>query len=95
MYAFEPDLEFAARALGVCPNFMMLPIAVVSEDGCGTLGVNRCRLAGSSLPGKPLGVRSWTGGEDLVVERTTVVPTTRIDTFMNAMEIARVDYLKL
>jgi hypothetical protein len=40
-------------------------------------------------------VRRWVGGQDLRVTSKTVVPTIRLDTFLNLANIQTVDYLKI
>ncbi|MEX0270519.1 FkbM family methyltransferase [Leptolyngbyaceae cyanobacterium UHCC 1019] len=40
-------------------------------------------------------MQKWIGGEDIQVEATTTVPTIRLDTFLNQMQIDEIDYLKI
>jgi FkbM family methyltransferase len=95
VYAFEPNLAVAARRIGVLPNFVVLPMAVAEQDGCATFYLNTFAAASSLLPLNPEGVKRWIGGESLRVERQLAIPTIRLDTFLNRMELGRVDYLKI
>ena len=52
-------------------------------------------MASSLLPLNQEAVRSWVGVENHKVESTVIVPTIRLDTLMNMMGIAEVDFLKI
>lgn len=95
VYAFEPNLQLAAKLIGVLPNFIVMPMAVAELDGCAEFYINKCDAASSLLPLNPAGVRNWIGKEALGIERKVNVPTIRLDTFMNEMGIKKVDYLEI
>jgi len=95
VYAFEPNLKAASKLMGRLANYVVLPMAVSEEDGSAPFYLNRFDAASSLLPFVPEGLAQWAGGEVLHVEATRTVPTVRLDTFLNQMEIAKVDYLKI
>jgi FkbM family methyltransferase len=95
VYAFEPNWALVARRLGALPNWILLPVAVTEQDGCADFYLNRFPAASSLLPFDPTGLRHWRGGDQLQVERRLTVPTLRLDTFLDLMGIAAVDYLKI
>lgn len=95
VYAFEPNLKLAVQRMGVLRNFVVLPIAVAEENGCAGFYVNRYDFSSSLLPLDPEGVSRWIGGELLREEQKIVIPTIRLDTFMNRAGISKVAYLKV
>jgi len=95
VYAFEPNLQLAAQRLGRLPNFVVMPMAVSEQDGCADFYLNAFAAASSLLPFDSAGLIGWRGGEVLKVERKVVVPTIRLDTFLDLMGIADVHFLKI
>lgn len=95
VYAFEPQLEVARAVMGRLPNFIVLPLAVAETDGAVTFHINKLAAASSILPLDPEAKAKWIGGEQLEEVTAVSVPAIRLDTFLNRMEIARVDYLKV
>jgi FkbM family methyltransferase len=95
VYAFEPNLKLAAQRMGALRNFVVLPMAVAEANGCADFYVNKYDYSSSLLPLDPEGVRCWIGGELLGEEQKIVVPTIRLDTFMNRAGISKVAYLKV
>jgi FkbM family methyltransferase len=95
VYAFEPNLRLAAQRLGRLPNFVVVPMAVSEEDGCADFYLNTFAAASSLLPFDSAGLVNWRGGEVLNVERKLVVPTIRLDTFLDLMGIPEVHFLKV
>jgi FkbM family methyltransferase len=95
VYAFEPNLTLAAKLSGVAPNYLVISAAIAKQDGIGEFYLNREDAASSLKPFNPQAVQEWVGGENLHVETTTIVPTIRLDTFLNQMQIDEVDYLKI
>jgi FkbM family methyltransferase len=95
VYAFEPNLKLAAQRMGVLRNFVVLPMAVAEEDGCADFYVNSYDWSSSLLPIDPEGLSHWIGGEVLREDQKIVVPTIRLDTFMNRAGISNVAYLKV
>jgi len=95
VYAFEPDLTTAAQLQGRLPNYFVLPYAVAETDGAAAFHRNRCAAASSLLGFDPAGLQAWQSDEPLHVEQTLTVPTIRLDTFLDRMQIVRVHYLKI
>ncbi|PZV13509.1 MAG: hypothetical protein DCF22_10615 [Leptolyngbya sp.] len=95
VYAFEPNLKLAAELSGVTPNYVVIPAAIAKQDGVSKFYLNQDAAASSLKSLNPQTVQEWIGGEDLQVESTTTVPTIRLDTFLNQMQINEVDYLKI
>src|SRR5207248_991104 len=95
VYAFEPNLQVALERLGRLPNFIVVPVAVSEHDGCADFYLNRFAAASSLLPFDSAGLGAWQGREVLKVERKVVVPTLRLDTFLERMGIPEVDFLKI
>jgi FkbM family methyltransferase len=95
VYAFEPNLEVAAKTSGALENFVMIPMAVSESDGFAPFHLNRYEGASSLLPFNEGGLREWKDGELFEVERVTMVPTIRLDTFLNWMGIRAVELLKI
>jgi len=81
--------------MGRLANFVVFPMAVSEKDGLAEFYINSMDQASSLLLLDPEGLRNWKGSEALRVECKTVVPTIRLDTFMQSMEIQRMDYLKV
>ncbi len=95
IYAVEPNLRAAARLMGRSANYFVIPVAIAEEDGSAVFNVNQFEMASSLLPLNQEAVRSWVGVENHKVESTAIVPTIRLDTLMNMMGIAEVDFLKI
>jgi FkbM family methyltransferase len=95
VYAFEPNLQMAVQRFGLFPNFVVMPMAVSEQNGCADFYLNAFAAASSLLPFDSAGLVRWRGGEVLSVERRLVVPTIRLDTFLNQMGIAEVHFLKI
>lgn len=95
VYAFEPNLKLAGQRMGILPNFIMLPFAVAEADGQCEFHLNSYDQASSLLSFNREGLSKWIGAEELRTERVVMVPTIRLDTFMNEVGIRRVDFLKI
>lgn len=95
VFALEPNLEVAGRLIGHRPNFVVVPMAVAEHDGCVDFHINAFAAASSLLPFNPEGLKRWAGGEVLKVEKTIAVPAIRLDTFMQLMDIEKVEFLKI
>lgn len=95
IYAFEPNWELAAHLMGKLANFIVLPMAVSDRDGFAQFFLNVDDSTSSLLPLDPIGLANWKGGDSLHVEKNALVPTIRLDTFMQSVGIQRVDYLKI
>jgi FkbM family methyltransferase len=81
--------------MGLLRNFVVLPMAVAEENGSADFYVNSYDPSSSLLPLDPEAVSHWIGGELLREEQRTIVPTVRLDTFMNRAGISKVAYLKV
>jgi FkbM family methyltransferase len=95
VYAFEPNLRAAAKMIGRASNFVVIPMAVAETDGCANFHINQSDFSSSLLPINEEGSRSWVGVEHVKVEAVVSVPTIRLDTFMNSLDIKTVDFLKI
>jgi FkbM family methyltransferase len=95
VFAFEPNWRVARKAMGKLRNFVVIPMAVSEEDGTSVFHVTKADEASSLLPFDAEGLGRWAGRELLRLESKIQVPTIRLDTFMNLMEIESVDYLKI
>lgn len=97
VYAFEPNMQLAAKMLGALPNIIVVPMAVSETDGCAEFNITASPASSSLLPIDGDNARRWVGGAQggISVVSRTVVPTIRLDTFMNLAGIQTVDYLKI
>ena len=95
LFAFEPNLQIACKMFNSLPNIFMIPMAVAETDGCAEFNITDYSASSSLLPLDDDNVRRWVGGHDLRVASKTVVPTIRLDTFLNMVNIQTVDYLKI
>lgn len=95
IYAFEPNLRVAAKLMGRAPNYVVIPMAVTERDGVADFHVNAFDQSSSLLPMNMEAAGAWTGGEVFKELCTVSVPTIRLDTFMNLMQIDKVDFLKI
>lgn len=94
-YAFEPNLDLACQRFNKLANYTMLPMAVGEHDGFCTFHLNSFAGASSLLPLDETRRQEWIGGELLHQEADVLVPTTRLDSFLEASGIAQVDFLKI
>jgi len=95
VFAFEPNLRAAAKMIGKAPNFIVLTMAVAEKDGIAEFQINARDEASSLLPMDEEARKAWASTCALTIESTTLVPTIRLDTFMNLFEISKVDFLKI
>jgi FkbM family methyltransferase len=97
VFAFEPDWNLARRKMGKLENFVVLPMAVADFDGFANFHLNVADETSSLLPfsAEALQSREWKDVAGLAVRSVTTVPTIRLDTFLNRMEIEAVEYLKI
>jgi FkbM family methyltransferase len=95
VYAFEPNLQAAARIMGRLRNYVVLPIAIAERDGSAELNLNAYEQSSSLLPADEEGVKKWVTEQHFEVLGSVTVPTMRLDTFMNRAGIKSVDYLKI
>jgi FkbM family methyltransferase len=95
IFAFEPNLRAAAALIGRAPNLIVVPMAVAETDGQAEFNINSMDAASSLLPMSEEAREGWIGGASLRVESTVYVPTIRLDTFLNVLQIPSVDLLKI
>jgi FkbM family methyltransferase len=95
VYAFEANPAVAVELVGRLANYVVLPFAVCENDGFATFHVHSLAASSSLLELNADGVARWIGGELLQEDHTAVVPTVRLDTFMNAAAIDHVERLKV
>jgi FkbM family methyltransferase len=95
VYAFEPNLQAAARIMGRLRNYVVLPIAIAERDGSAELHLTAYEQSSSLLPADEAGQKSWVSEQEFKVVGSVTVPTMRLDTFMNGAGIAAVDFLKI
>lgn len=95
VFAFEPNLKVAVETYNLLENYIVVPVAVAETDGFAPLYLNSFDAASSLLPFNLEGLEQWVGGEFLQIESEVIVPTVRLDTFMDRMGIATVEYLKI
>jgi FkbM family methyltransferase len=95
VYAFEPNLQFAAKLFGALPNIFVIPMAVSETDGHAEFNITAVPASSSLLPVIEENAHQWIGKPDLRVVSKKIVPTIRLDTFMNLAGIQTVDYLKI
>ncbi len=97
VFAFEPDWNLARRTMGRLENWVMLPMAVADVDGFADFHLNVGDETSSLLPFSDEALRSpdWKDVAGLAARSITRVPTIRLDTFLDRMGIAAVEYLKI
>lgn len=95
VYGFEPNVPLAARLAESCANFVVVAAAVAEENGVAPLFLTKDSNGASLLPIDAGARAAWIGGEDLELVGERVVPTIRLDTFLDRMHIEHVDLLKV
>jgi len=95
VYAFEPNLRAASRIMARLRNYVVLPIAIAERNGSAELQLNAYEQSSSLLPPDPDGVKSWITEQHFEVVDSVTVPTMRLDTFMNAVGLESIDFLKV
>ena len=95
VYAFEPNLSSIPCLLGRAPNYCVMPMAVAELDGISEFYVNAHEQASSLLKMDENAKKTWIGSETMFLETIKQVPTIRLDTFMQLMQISKVDFLKI
>ncbi len=95
VFAFEPNVTLAAQRWQALPNYVVLPMAVAESNGVTAFHLNANTAASSLLELDPERLGRWVGGGDLKATAEAMVPTTRLDTFLAAVDLRQVDYLKI
>ena len=95
VHAFEP-FPALYRGLARAPdNYVVHAMAVSDKDGLAPFRINRFAAASSLLSLDEAARQAWIDGDLLVEEREIIVPTVRLDTFINEARIAEVEFLKI
>lgn len=96
VYAFEPDWRLASKLMGRLANFVVIPFAVSETNGLAEFSINDADGTSSLLPFNPAALQSdWRSIAGLKTARSVTVPTIRLDTFMESMDLPQIDYLKI
>jgi FkbM family methyltransferase len=95
VYAFEPNIRLASRLFARVPNYVVVPMAVSTQDGFAEFYLNASDATSSLQPIRAPGLEAWIGGESLRIEAGVCVPTIRLDTFLRLLDIGKVHYLKV
>jgi hypothetical protein len=91
VHAFEPLPALHSKLMLAAPsNFTAHAMAVSDEDGFAEFRVNRFDAVSSLLPMDEAARSAWIGGDLLHEEREILVPTTRLDTFMEWDRFSRI-----
>jgi FkbM family methyltransferase len=95
VHAFEPVPRLHEVLAGGPDNYVVHAMAVSDRDGVAPFRINSYTAASSLLPIDEAARAAWFDGGLLIEEREIMVPTTRLDTFMNEAGIAAVEFLKV
>jgi len=95
VYAFEPDVSIASHRYALLDNFIVIPMAVSDRDGFREFHLNSNDRTSSLLPLDHNAMQGWRGVSNLHTVQRLTVPTIRLDTFLSAMRIESVEYLKI
>jgi FkbM family methyltransferase len=95
VHAFEPVPRLHEALAGGPDNYVVHAMAVSDRDGVAPFRINSYTAASSLLPIDEAARAAWIDGGLLIEEREIMVPTTRLDTFMNEAGIAAVEFLKV
>ena len=95
VHAFEPVPALFEELNRGPTNYHVYPMAVSDRDGTASFRINAFVAASSLLPLDEVARLAWTDGHLLVEEREIIVPTVRLDTFMDGAGITEVEFLKV
>jgi FkbM family methyltransferase len=95
VYAFEPNVPIAAQLIDLCSNFVVIAAAVAEQNTIAPFFLTKDPNASSLLSIDSEARATWIGGETLEVVGQRVVPTIRLDAFLDRMHIDRVNLLKV
>jgi FkbM family methyltransferase len=95
VHAFEPLPMLFAELTAGPPNYHVHAMAVGEQAGMAAFRINRFAAASSLLPMNEAARAEWTDGHLLREERIIQVPVTRLDSFLQAEAIRRVEFLKV
>lgn len=97
VYAFEPNISVSSKLFNVLSNFIVIPMAVSERNGFVEFNLNEYAASSSLLSYDEHGAEHWKsppGSSHRTISRV-LVPSIRLDTFMDAMKIDHVDFLKV
>jgi FkbM family methyltransferase len=95
VHAFEPVPALFEELNRGPTNYHVYPVAVSDRDGTALFRLNAFVAASSLLPLDEAARLAWTDGHLLVEEREIIIPTVRLDTFMDGAGITEVEFLKV
>ena len=95
VHAFEPVPVLFEELNGGPQNYRVHAMAVADDNGTAAFRINGFTAASSLLPLDEEARSDWIDGDLLIEEREIVVPTIRLDTFMDEQGIAEVEFLKI
>src|ERR1700751_1467929 len=86
----------ASKLMGRSANFVVIPFAVSETNGLAEFSINEADGTSSLLSFNPVAFDSdWRNVAGLKTVESSMVPTIRLDTFMELMQLERIDYLKI
>jgi FkbM family methyltransferase len=95
VHAFEPVPTLFEELNRGPKNYRVYPMAVSDRDGMASFRINAFVAASSLLPLDEAARSAWTDGHLLIEEREIIVPTVRLDTFVDKAGITEVEFLKV
>jgi FkbM family methyltransferase len=95
VHAFEPVPALFEELNRGPTNYHVYPMAVADHDGSATFRINAFLAASSLLPLDEAARLAWIDGHLLAEERENIIPTVRLDTFMDGTGITEVEFLKV
>jgi FkbM family methyltransferase len=95
VHAFEPVPALFEELNRGPKNYRVHAMAVSDRNGSALFRLNAFVAASSLLPLDEAARLAWTDGHLLVEEREIIVPTIRLDTFMDGAGITAVEFLKV
>ena len=81
--------------MGRLRNYVILPIAIAERNGTAELQLNQYEQSSSLLSPDEAGMKSWVTEQQFKVTGSVTVPTMRLDTFIEAVGLESIDFLKV
>ena len=95
VHAFEPVPALFKELNRGPENYRVHAMAVSDRDGTASFRINAFTAASSLLPLDEEACSAWIDGHLLIEEREITVPTIELETFMDELGIAKVEFLKV
>jgi FkbM family methyltransferase len=95
VYAFEPNIELAAQLFAKLPNYVVIAQAISDVAGYRKFNINSDDATSSLLDTDTDGLSRWHGVDPFSTLQTVMVPTARLDTFIEDNGIDAVERLKI